>query len=95
MIRNYDARPVFETVSEQTYTLSKSIAATEFACGKDGELYFGPLLSLPEGAEIECCGQGFNERTVKVRWHEKFYFVFFEELAMQRENVKSFACGSA
>jgi hypothetical protein len=95
MIWNYSPCSAGETISEQTYTLSKSIAATEFEYATDGDVNFGPLLSLPEGAEIECCGSGFNERTVKIRWHGKFYFAFVEELATQREDVKTMACGSA
>jgi hypothetical protein len=27
---------------------------------------FGPIVSLPAGAQLRTCGEGFNERTLKV-----------------------------
>jgi len=42
------------------------------------------ITQLPEGAELELCGEGFNERTVRVRWAEGFYFVFLQDLDVAR-----------
>jgi hypothetical protein len=40
----------------------------------------GLVTQLPQSADVEICGDGFNDRTVKVRWHDSFYFVFRDDL---------------
>jgi hypothetical protein len=46
-----------------------------------GKVKLGPILQLPAGSRVEVCGDGFNPRTVKVRHHDSYYFVFQEDLA--------------
>lgn len=65
---------------EQTYTLSKRIAAIELVSTGDQLGRLGPIIQLPPGAELGLCGNGYNDRTVKVRWNGGFYFVFYEDL---------------
>jgi hypothetical protein len=48
--------------------------------GDSGRL--GPITQLPETAQVEICGDGFNDRTVKVRWNNSLYFVFREDLEL-------------
>lgn len=45
---------------------------------KPGRL--GLVTQLPQNAELELCGDGFDERTVKVRWLGTCYFVFRQDL---------------
>lgn len=44
----------------------------------------GTILQLPEGTQVRVCGDGFNERTVKVSWEGGFYFLFAEDLEADR-----------
>jgi hypothetical protein len=75
----------------QRYLLRDNIAAMEVMPSTAGEPSLSPVLRIPEGAEIEYCGEGFNEQTVKVRWREKFYFVFREDLQAQRRPAAKYA----
>lgn len=61
-----------------------------------GEMLLGPLITLPAGLELECCGLGFNDRTVKARWRGRIYFLFRQDLERQpgwrmRQTEGSFA----
>jgi hypothetical protein len=40
----------------------------------------GPIVSIPKGARLESCGFGFNERTIKARCQDRFYFIFLRDL---------------
>jgi hypothetical protein len=65
-------------------TLSRKIPAIrlEIRTGSSGATAkLGSILQLPAGSWVEVCGDGFNPRTVKVRHHDSFYFVFQEDLA--------------
>jgi hypothetical protein len=73
------------TREERAYCLSKNIAAIQvLPADGPGEPRLGMITQLPEGAELELCGEGFNERTVRVRWAEGFYFVFLQDLDVAR-----------
>lgn len=61
-------------------TLSKVIAAINIRETEDGHTRMGLIAQLPQGAQLEICGEGFNERTVKVRWKNQFYFVFLQDV---------------
>jgi hypothetical protein len=45
-----------------------------------GKLRLGTLIRLPDGADVEICGEGFNERTAKVLWGGCTYYVFLDDL---------------
>jgi hypothetical protein len=45
-----------------------------------GKLRLGTLIRLPDGAEVEVCGEGFNDRTAKVILGESTYYVFVDDL---------------
>jgi hypothetical protein len=69
----------------RVYCLSKNIAGIQVLPAADaGEPRLGMITQLPQGAELELCGEGFNERTVRVRWAEGFYFVFLQDLEILR-----------
>ncbi|HZS53781.1 MAG TPA: hypothetical protein VFA65_05220 [Bryobacteraceae bacterium] len=38
------------------------------------------LTRLPSGATVDICGDGFNERTTKVRYCDGYFFVFLQDL---------------
>lgn len=40
----------------------------------------GAITQLPRGAELQISGDGFNERTIKVRCQDSFYFVFRDDI---------------
>jgi hypothetical protein len=67
----------------QSYVLSEEILAMELAEDGTGDIRLGPLSALPEGVEIELCGDGFNDRTAKIRWRGRFYFIFLQDLENQ------------
>jgi hypothetical protein len=67
---------------QKTYTLSRRIAAirlTRPADGRRGKL--GEILQLQPGVRLDCCGNGYNERTIKVHYAGEFYFVFLQDLS--------------
>jgi hypothetical protein len=67
--------------TQKTYTLSRRIAAvrlTRTADRRRGKL--GDIVQLQPGTRLNCCGDGYNERTVKVHWAGEFYFVFLQDL---------------
>jgi hypothetical protein len=74
----------------RVYCLSKNIAGIQVlpAVGV-GEPRLGMITQLPQGAELELCGEGFNDRTIRVRWAEGFYFVFLQDLEIQRTKSAS------
>ena len=74
-----------DVAAEKAYTLSNEIPAMELIPAPNGETRLGPVSRIPEGAELEACGQGFNDRTLKVRCQGKFYFVFLQDLELQRK----------
>jgi hypothetical protein len=77
-----DAVSIPNTVpSGRTYVLSKNIRAIQITPEGEGEQAgLGLIIQLPEGAELDVCGNGFDNRTAKVRCNDAFYFVFLEDL---------------
>lgn len=64
--------------------LSKTISAIEAAGTNDGAVKLGLLSQLHAGTIVERCGNGFTDRTVKVRTQTAYYFVFLQDLESQR-----------
>jgi hypothetical protein len=65
---------------ERTVVAPKDISAIQIEQTDDGKARLGMLAPIPEGAELEVCGTGFNNRTVKARWRDRFYFVFLQDI---------------
>ena len=74
---------------EETYTLGKSVSAIQIMSAEDGSRRLGLITQLPEGAQIDIGGPGFNDRTVKVRCGGSSYFVFLDDLEPQRKRMAS------
>ena len=77
---------------EKTYTLSRSVSAIQVAPGAEqSSAQLGLMTRLPEGAELDLRGPGFDDRTIRVRWAGQAYYVFLDDLAPQRKRVASAA----
>jgi hypothetical protein len=72
-------------------TLSKVIAAINIEQTENGHTHLGLIGQLPQGAHLEVCGEGFNERTLKVRWEGRHYFVFVQDLEVEPRALKASA----
>jgi hypothetical protein len=80
---------LFSAVFAPTYRLPNTIAAIQACCARDGAPELGAISHLPEGAELEFCGDGFNESTFKVRWEGQSYFVFMQDIAPVQAALES------
>jgi hypothetical protein len=58
----------------------KSIAAVQVTYNDDGSEGMGLLMQIPRESNFQVCGEGFNERTVKVNLKGFRYFVFREDI---------------
>lgn len=66
-----------------TVSLSKFISAIQLQQRENGVgAKLGPLSQLGPGTTLVVCGEGFNERTVKVRVDEVCYFVFAQDIEL-------------
>ncbi len=66
----------------RSYRLSRRVAAIRLARtahGHQGKL--GEIVQLQPGTPLDCCGDGYNERTIKVHYAGDFYFIFLEDVA--------------
>ncbi len=74
---------------EQTYTLGKNVSAIQVMAAEDGSRRLGLITQLPEGAQVDIGGPGFNDRTIKVRFGGSSYFIFLEDLEPMRKRAAS------
>jgi hypothetical protein len=65
---------------ERTVSVTKPISAVQLVKDERQGTQLGALSQLRPGATLEVCGEGFNERTVKVRYNDCFYFVFRQDI---------------
>ncbi len=75
--------------SHLSYTLSTDIPAIQVLPSGAGLTGLGPVLKLPRGAQIEACGAGFDDHTLKVRYADSLYYVFLEDLEIKRKSAAS------
>jgi hypothetical protein len=59
---------------------SNSLIAVQIVFSEDGREAMGPLTQLPKTSDLEACGAGFDERTIRVRFQGSDYYVFREDL---------------
>ena len=70
-----------EPYGDMKFCLEKNIAAIQVLPDDGrGEPRLGTITQLPYGAELRICGDGFNERTVRVQWAQGTYFVFLQDI---------------
>lgn len=66
-----------------SHLLARNISAIELTTGStSGQSRLGPVQQLPYGSLLDVCGDGFNDRTVKIRSNGKYYFVFRSDLGI-------------
>ncbi len=71
----------YGAASGLTVSLSKSISAIRLQQKENGMgAELGAISQLGPGNTLVFCGEGFDERTVKVRVNDSFYFVFAEDV---------------
>lgn len=64
----------------QSYTLSKNISVIQLVQDKEGSTRLGIISELAKGTQIDVCGDGFNQRTVKIHSRGHFYFAFLQDI---------------
>ena len=70
------------------YILPKIVSAIQVLPSEEtGSTRLGLLTQLPEGAEIEIGGAGFNDRTLRVRCGTASYYVFLDDLDLVRKQA--------
>jgi hypothetical protein len=72
-------------VPNRVYTLSSDISAMQILPFAESGARLSPVSWLPRGAEIETCGVGFDDQTLKVCYQGQFYFVFLQDLDIQKK----------
>ena len=60
--------------------LSKDISALAIEADEHRDHRYGLIEHLPNGASVTLIGGGFNDRTVKVRCNDNYYFVFLQDI---------------
>jgi hypothetical protein len=60
--------------------ISRRISALQLVQAREGQGKLGPLSQLAPGTDVEICGDGYNEKTTKVRVQGVYFFVFREDL---------------
>ena len=72
--------------AERICTLAKKIPAILMIPTENGRAKLGNISQIPVGAQVEVFGEGYDNRTIKVRFQAGFYFVFSEDLELPKEN---------
>lgn len=65
---------------QRARVLPRRISAIQLSTGYGGAGRLGAITQLPQSAPLEVCGDGFNERTIKVRCQDSYYWVFRDDV---------------
>ena len=65
----------------RTVVLTRKASAVQLETIANGTPKLGLICQFPPGTQVELCGDGYSERTVKVRYRDNFYFVFRNDIA--------------
>ena len=74
--------------------LSKTISAIQLQLKEDGSAKLGLLSQLGAGTRVTVCGEGFNDRTVKVRANDSWFYVFAQDLEAEAAPNNSFVASA-
>ena len=75
---------------EKTYTLGRSVSAIQILPDmSEAKPSLGLMTRLPEGAEVDLRGPGFDDQTVRVRCGGAAYYMFLDDLEPQRKRAAS------
>lgn len=69
-----------ENLSFSRKVISRRISALQLVQVRGAQGKLGPLSQLAPGTDVEICGDGYNDRTTKVRVQGDYFFVFREDL---------------
>jgi hypothetical protein len=75
--------------TKSIYKLSSAITAFAAFPGAYESCRCGPVCELPEGADLEICGAGFNHRTVSVRYGDRSYHIYWRDLASATQSERA------
>lgn len=75
--------PTITLKMEPTITLKKDVSALEIVRRKNASGPFGAPAQISKGSRLEICGTGFNERTLRVRFQDRLFFVFRQDLGFE------------
>ena len=81
--------PISVDLHRTHYRLAKNAPAMQVLPDASGKLRPGTLIRLPEEAEVEICGAGFDDRTAKVLWEGSTYYIFLDDLQAYRPRTMS------
>ncbi len=77
---------------DSIYVVPNNVSAIQVLPSEDSEVTrLGLLTQLPEGAELQIAGPGFNDLTLRVKCGAAFYYVFLDDLELVRKRT-AFAC---
>lgn len=85
--------PIAMDLRKTHYSLTKNAPAMQIVPDGTGKLRMGALIRLPDGAEVEICGEGFDDRTTKVLWEGSTYYVFRDDLQLNRYSMTAACAG--
>jgi len=77
--------------SKTFYTLAKNTSAIQIIPDGNGRIRLGTLLQLPEGAQVEVNGEGFDDKTSRVTWEGASYYIFLNDVQTARAQRMSAA----
>jgi hypothetical protein len=83
--------PVY--LDKMQYCLARNAPAMQIIPDGSGKLRLGALVRLPDGAEVEICGEGFDDRTAKIIWQGSSYYVFLDDLQVNRQPLAPAVAG--
>ncbi len=69
--------------TEGAITLKRDVSALEIVRRENVTGHFGVLAQISKGSRLEICGSGFNERTYRVRFQDRLFFVFRQDLGFE------------
>jgi hypothetical protein len=80
------------TPFDSIYVVPTNVSAIQVLPSEDNEVTrLGLLTQLPEGAELQIAGPGFNDLTLRVKCGSAFYYVFLDDLELVRKRT-AYAC---
>ncbi|HSU31293.1 MAG TPA: hypothetical protein VLJ11_08655 [Bryobacteraceae bacterium] len=78
-MNTFSLRQTSPAPARGSLTISRDIFALELLPANSGA-HSGGIRRVPKGAYLQVCGQGFNDRTIQVRWEGRLCFVFLQDV---------------
>jgi hypothetical protein len=78
---------------DATYILTDAVTAFRTSHDERDVDRCGPICELPEGADLMVSGGGFSKRTVRVRYGDCEYYIFWRDLASAKSGDAAISGG--